>query len=106
MAQGRPGQAVEYFRAVSPPDATTLINLTRAYLRSAQKARALELARKISEQGKSDVRIHFSLGVLLATEKQYDAAVHELELADALKPGTVEILHDLEIGRASCRERV
>src|SRR2546422_10343540 len=65
-------------------------------------ARALELARKISEQGKNDVRIHFSLGVLLATEKQYDAAVHELELADALKPGTVEILHDL--GQAYLRE--
>src|SRR3989441_6820668 len=102
LAQGRPGQAVEYFRAVSPPDATTLINLTRAYLRSGQIARALELARKISEQSKSDVRVHFSLGVLLATEKQYDAAVHELELADALKPGTVEILHDL--GQAYLRE--
>ena len=39
--------------------------------------------------------MHFSLGLILASEKQYKAAELELEKADALQPGTFEILYNL-----------
>jgi tetratricopeptide (TPR) repeat protein len=39
--------------------------------------------------------VHFSLGILLASEKQYKPAQLELEKADALQPGTFEILFNL-----------
>ena len=41
------------------------------------------------------MQLHFTLGVLLATEKQNRAAQFELEQADALQPQTFEILHNL-----------
>ena len=46
-------------------------------------------------QGKNDVQVHFSLGVLLASEKQYKAAQLEFEKADALQPETFEIVYNL-----------
>jgi tetratricopeptide (TPR) repeat protein len=76
--------------------------LIEAYFQNRQRAEALRLVRAASEQAKNDVRLHFSMGVLLAREKQYDTAVHELELADALSPGTPEILHNL--GQAYLRK--
>ena len=41
------------------------------------------------------MQVHFSLGVLLASEKQYKAAQLELEKADALQPETFEIIYNL-----------
>jgi len=49
----------------------------------------------LSAENKSDVQLHFSLGVLLASERQYKAAELELEKADSLRPGTFEILFNL-----------
>ncbi len=103
LDRGHPEQAIPFFRSVQPPDAPTSLNLIRAHLRAGQTGRALELARTISEKNKADVRLHFSLGVLLAAEKQYGPAVHELEIADALEPRTFEILHNL--GEASLRAK-
>jgi tetratricopeptide (TPR) repeat protein len=73
----------------------------RAYLESNRTAEALRLATQLSAQKKGDVQLHLSLGVLLASEKQYKAAQLELEKADALQPGTFEILFNL--GQASLR---
>ena len=41
------------------------------------------------------MRLHFTLGVLLAANKQYEPAGRELAAADALEPGTFEILFNL-----------
>jgi len=80
---------------IDPHSTQTQFNLTQAYFIAGQKEKGLELARALSEQAKNDVRAHFTLGVLLAKQQQYSAAIHEFETADALQPGTFEILHDL-----------
>jgi tetratricopeptide (TPR) repeat protein len=95
LAQGLPEQAISSFQRVQPPDTSTLLNLSQAFLRAGQSAQGLDLARKISDQDKNNVQLHFSLGVLLASEKQYSAAQEEFELADSLMPRTFEILHNL-----------
>ena len=95
LAQGQPEQAISFLQRVQPPDTGTLLNLTQAFLRAGQTAQGLDLARRIAEQDKQNVQLHFSLGVLLASEKQYSAAQEEFELADSLLPRTFEILHNL-----------
>jgi tetratricopeptide (TPR) repeat protein len=95
LNQGHPEQAIIFFQRVQPSNAATLLNLTQAYLRAGHTGKGLELASKISGQNKKDVQLHFSLGVLLASEKQYAAAQEEFELADSLRPRTFEILHNL-----------
>jgi tetratricopeptide (TPR) repeat protein len=55
----------------------------------------LQLTKLISAQYENDVQAHFTLSALLASEKQYKAAQLELEKADALQPGTFEILYNL-----------
>ena len=46
------------------------------------------MAAELSAQNKDDVQVHSTLGVLLASEKQYRAAQFELEKANALQPET------------------
>ena len=55
----------------------------------------MRTAKELSAQNKDNVQLHFTLGVLLATEKQNHAAQFELEQADALQPQAFEILHNL-----------
>ena len=95
MAKGSPAEAIPYFERVHPKDLETRLNLFRAYLQSKRTTEALRLATDLSAENKNDVQLHFSLGVLLASEKQYKPAKLELELADALQPGTFEILYNL-----------
>jgi len=95
MIKGDPAGAVVYFRKVQPPDKATRLQLVRAYFESKQPAQALRTASELSAAEKNDVQVHFSLGVLLGTEKQYKAAQLELEKADSLEPGTFEILYNL-----------
>jgi tetratricopeptide (TPR) repeat protein len=95
MAKGSPGGAIVHFQRVRPPDVATRSNLARAYLRAGRTAEGLKTATDLSAQGKDDVQLHFTLGVLLASEKQYRAAQLELEKANALRPETVEILYNL-----------
>jgi len=64
-------------------------------------AAGLALAKELSAKGKDDVRLHFTLGVLLASAKQYREAQVELEKANALQPETFEILYNL--GQADLR---
>ncbi|HEV2494528.1 MAG TPA: tetratricopeptide repeat protein [Terriglobia bacterium] len=103
LAEGNAKEAITYLSRVRPPDDGTSLNLTQAYLGAHETAEGLKLAQTLSDQAPNDVRVHFSLGVILAAQKQYAAAVHELELADALKPGTPEILHNL--GQAYLRDK-
>ena len=95
MAKGAPAQAVSYFQRVRPADTASLVNLTRAYLQAGRTVEGLRVATELSAQNKSDAQLHFTLGVLLASEKQLKAALRELETASALKPETYEILYDL-----------
>ena len=95
LARNDPREAITYFSRVQPQGPEVLLNLTQAYLGAGQKEKGLELARSLSEQGKNDVRAHFTLGVLLAKQRQYTAAIHEFETADALQPDTFEILYNL-----------
>jgi len=77
------------------------LNLIRSDLQNKRTTEALRLATRLSSENKDDVQLHLSLGVLLATEKQFKAAQLELEKADALQPGTFEILFHL--GQATLR---
>ena len=95
LAKKQPKLAIIYFSRVKPQDAQVLFNLSQAYFASGQKAKGLEIAKSLSELAKDNVRAHFTLGVLMASQEQYADAIHEFQAADALEPGTFEILHDL-----------
>jgi len=95
MANGSPAQAIAYFQRMYPTNLATSFHLIGAYFQCKRTAQALQLATLISAQYKNDVQAHFTLSALLASEKQYKAAQLELEKADALQPGTFEILYNL-----------
>ena len=95
MMKGSAADAIPHFERVHPPTAAARLNLARAYFQVNRAADAMRVANELSEQSKSDVQAHFSLGVLLASEKQYRPAQLELEKADALQPETFEILYNL-----------
>ena len=88
-------QALQRALKIDPRSTATQFNLTRVYLAAGQAQKGLELAHSLSQQAKNNVPAHFTLGVLLAEQRQYGEAIHEFETADALQPGTFEILHDL-----------
>jgi tetratricopeptide (TPR) repeat protein len=88
-------RAIVYFSRVQPPSPEALFNLAQAYFATGQKAKGIEVVKSLSERAKNDVRTHFTLGILLAGQRQYREAIHEFEAADALKPDTFEILHNL-----------
>jgi tetratricopeptide (TPR) repeat protein len=95
MAKGSPSEAIPYFERVRPRSIETQLNLIRAYLQSKRTPEALRMATELSSENKNDVQLHISLGVLLASEKQYKPAQLELEKADALHPESFEILYNL-----------
>ncbi len=95
MARGSAAEAIVRLEHVRPPSLATRFKLIQAYFESKRTAEALRLATDLSAQNEDDVQVHFSLGVLLAAEKQYKPAQLELEKADALRPGTFEILFNL-----------
>lgn len=101
IAKGSPAEAIEHLDRIHHRDLETNFSLIRAYLQTKRTAEALRLADQLSAEKKDDVQLHFSLGVLLASEKQFKAAQLELEKAEALQPGTFEILFNL--GQASLR---
>ncbi len=95
MARRSPAEAISHFERVRPADMATRFNLIRAYLQAGRTAEGLKMARELSAQKKDDVQLHFTLGVLLASARQYPAAQLELEKASALQPETFEILYNL-----------
>src|SRR2546427_10686565 len=84
MAKGRPAEAIIHFQRVRPSNVETRFNLIRACLQAHRTAEGLKAATELSAQNKDDVQLHFTLGVLLASEKQYRPAQLELEKANAL----------------------
>ena len=95
LAEKKPLEAITYLERVHPQDTASQFNLTRAYLAAGRTAEGLKTARELSAEKKDNLQVHFTLGVLLASEKQYRAAQFELEQANALAPQTFEILHNL-----------
>jgi len=95
LSKGDPTAAIPYFERVRPANIASRFNLISAYLRSKRTAEALQLAAALSSENKDNVQVHFTLGVLLASEKQYKPAQLELEKADALQPDAFEILYNL-----------
>ncbi len=95
MMKGSAASAILHFERVRPPTTAARFNLVRAYFQTRRTADALRVANELSEENKSDVQVHFSLGVLLASAKQYKPAQMELQKADALQPETFEILYNL-----------
>src|SRR5262249_33696492 len=95
LAKGSPNGAIAHFQRVHPQTIETRFNLIRAYFAAGKTAEALAQTRELSAAHKQDVQLHFTLGVELAAAKQYKAAQLELEQANALKPETFEILHNL-----------
>jgi tetratricopeptide (TPR) repeat protein len=95
MARRSPAEAILHLQRVRPADIATRFNLIRAYLQAGRTAEGLRAARELSLQNKDNVQLHFTLGVLLAAERQYPAGQLELEKASALQPETFEILFNL-----------
>jgi tetratricopeptide (TPR) repeat protein len=95
LAKGSPAEAIPHFLQVRPLNTATRFNLVRAYLAAGKTKEGLAAADQLSAQDKSDIQLHFTLGVLLASSKQYDSAERELEKANALQPETFEILYNL-----------
>ncbi len=95
MMKGDPAAAITHFERVRPQSLATRFNLIRAYFENKRPQDALRLANELSDQSGGDVQVHFSLGVLLASQKQYKQAALELQKADALKPGAFEIPFNL-----------
>jgi tetratricopeptide (TPR) repeat protein len=95
MMKGSPKLAIPQFQQVHPADPSVRLQLVRAFFDSRQSPLALREANALSSDQQSNVQVHFSLGILLASEKQYKPARLELEKADALQPGTFEILFNL-----------
>ncbi len=95
LAQRSPAKAILHFQRIRPANLETKFNLTRAYLLAGNTAEGLKSATELSNENKDNVQLHFTLGTLLASEKQYRAARVELEKANALQPETFEILYNL-----------
>jgi tetratricopeptide (TPR) repeat protein len=95
LAAHKPIEAIKALELVQPPDPSALLNLVKAYLRAGKASQGFAAAETLSARNPKDVKLHFSLGVVLASEHRYGPAIHEFELADALNPRTFEILHDL-----------
>lgn len=95
LAKGSPRAASTHLLRVHPQTEEVRFNLVRAYLQSGKTAEGLKIANELSATKKDDVQLHFTLGVLLGSEKQYKPAGLELEKANALRPETFDILYNL-----------
>jgi Tfp pilus assembly protein PilF len=91
IAKGKPLAAIQHLQRVHPATIETRFNLVRAYFQAGKPTEALNTARELSAAHKQDVQLHFTLGLLLATAKQYKSAQLELEQANALQSETFEI---------------
>jgi tetratricopeptide (TPR) repeat protein len=99
LSSGSPAEAIVHFQRVRPGNTETHLNLARAYLRAGKIAEGLKEASSVSATKTSStasaVQLHVTVGLLLASEKQYKAAAVQFEAANALQPETFEILYNL-----------
>jgi len=93
MMNGHSAEAISCLQRVHTPQGQ--LNLVRAYLQSHRTADALRIADEVATHNSNDVQIQFSLGILLASERQYKTAQYVLERAAALQPESFEILYNL-----------
>ncbi|MBS1804200.1 MAG: tetratricopeptide repeat protein [Acidobacteria bacterium] len=92
MMKGASVQAIPYLQHVKTPQAQ--LNLVRAYLQAHRTPDALRTAGDLSERNKENVQVQFSLGVLMASEHQYQMAQGVLDRAAGLQPDSPEILYN------------
>jgi tetratricopeptide (TPR) repeat protein len=97
ITKGSFSQAIPFLQHIRPANAAVRFNLIRAYFETKQTGLALRMADELSAQNPSSVQVHFSLGLLLASEGQPKAAQGELLKADTLAPETFDILLNLGI---------
>lgn len=94
----QPKEALAYLAHVFPQDSASQLATIRADFEAGMVPDGLRAADTLSRGAASDLKVHFSLGMLLGSHRQYAQAVHELEIANALAPGTPEVL--LNLGQA------
>lgn len=95
LDENKPRAALDEVLSILSPDPSSRLLLVRARLVAGDRTKAVAAAEKLSHEFPRDARIHVSLAVLLASHHQYRQAEYEFELADALEPGSFDILHDL-----------
>ena len=95
LAKKQPAEAISFLLGIHPQTTASQFSLTRAYLDAGKTAEAMKIVGELSAQNKDNVQVHFTLGVLLAAEKQLRPAQLQLEQANAMQPQTFEILYNL-----------
>ncbi|MDE3179947.1 MAG: tetratricopeptide repeat protein [Acidobacteriota bacterium] len=79
-------RAIGHFQAAGIQHSSNiraLMGLTQAYLGTYNIAAARETATRLSRLAGSDSKVHFSLGLILAENRQYDLAAEEFEAIPA-----------------------
>jgi tetratricopeptide (TPR) repeat protein len=95
LAKKQPAEAIPCLLRIHPQTIASQFTLTRAYFDAGKTAEGLKTAGELSAHNKDNVQVHFTLGVLLAAEKQLWPAQIQLEQANVLQPQTFEILYNL-----------
>ncbi len=95
MARGLAAEAIAHLQRVKPVNIATQLNLIRAYFGNKNRAEGLRRAAEVSSQNLNDLQVQFSLGLILASEKQYRQAQVHLEQAVTLAPDSFEVLYNL-----------
>ena len=95
LERNQPKESILHLRRIRHPDVSARLGLVRAYLSAGTSSSGVAAAESLSKDFPKDAKLHFSLGAPLASHRQYQIAIREFELANALQPQTFEILHDL-----------
>jgi tetratricopeptide (TPR) repeat protein len=90
-----PTTVSRHVQHAKPANLDGQLDLLRADLKAGRTVQALKVANEVSAQHADDVQVHFTLGMLLASYKQYRVGARELELAQALQPERFEIFFNL-----------
>ncbi len=103
LTKKTPLAAIPFLERVKPTTAESRFNLIRAHFESKHPTIALRMANELLSANSGDVRVSFTLGLLLASQQQWKPAQIALQKADSLHPGTFEILFNL--GQAYLRDQ-
>ena len=103
LANGSPLPAIAHFQRVHPQTIETQFNLVRAFFAAGKSVQALQLRPPTFRGAKVRRSTAFHSRRSARVRKQYQSAQREFEMANALKPDTFEILHNL--GQAYLRAR-
>lgn len=90
-----PPEAIRQSAKIHPETTEARFGRIRADLQAHRINEALRVANQLSAEMPKNAQLHFSLGVLLASQEQYKPAQLELEKANALGPGHFETLFNL-----------